>query len=426
MRASSILNLRHLAFKIHPPLPITPRDSQRLLSRLSASFRAQLDKEHGRASSGDSIATDNLLRSILTNPLLSLPQQHGLSPQNGAQQKHGGALIGRPQLTHGLTMSPIEQFKRDIAAGSDSLKVAMHCLSAHLSNRSASAKKKHDSGMPSSTPGVTIINWLWSSGHEENMKFLKDQSFTRVLVSFLVAEGRVLHAWSWFRRLQLELQQDSSGQASTEIINEKTKLQTDLLKALIWSEMRYGAGLNGALKAFVDAFDESSHYDATANDVAERVFQPTGSLLLEKLMAMDSTAAIDPHVIDGLLQRVKSWSRYCERDRACLFLLHPRFPNPYPVLAYIQKSITGSKPPIGTCRHSKFAAALYLKASELLIIEGNHQDAQWVLEHARDAFPQDFGLHRPGAKPAEEKIEQDDRLTFERASLQQLDALASG
>lgn len=426
MRPSSILNLRHLAFKIHPPLPITPRDSQRLLSLLSASFRAQLDKEHGKASSGNSIATDNLLRSILTSPLLGLPQQQGLSPQNGAQQKHGGALVGRPGLNQGLKMSPIEQFKRDITAGSDSIRVARHYLSAHLRNRSALAKNKHDSGTPSSSPGTTIINWLWSSGHEENMKFLKDWSFTRVLVSFLVAEGRALHAWNWFRLVQLELQQDSSGQASIEIINKKTKLQTHLLKSLIWSEMIYGPGLNGALKAFVDAFDESSHYDATANDVAERVFQPTGSLLLQQLMEMDSTAAIDPHVIDKLLQRVKSWSRYCERDRACLLLLHPRFPNPYPVLAYIQKSITGSKPPVGACRHSAFAAALYLKASELLIIEGNHQDAQWVLEHARDAFPQDFGLHRPGAKPAEEKIEQDDRLTFERASLQQLDALASG
>lgn len=323
-------------------------------------------------------------------------------------------------------MSPIEQFKRDIAAGSNSLKVAKHYLGAHLRNRSTLAKTKQDSGTPSLSSGATIINWLWSSGHEENLEFLNDQYFTRVLVAFLVTEGRTLHAWSWFRRLQLELQQDSSGQASIEIISEKTRLQADLLKALIWSEKQYGAGLNSALKAFVDAFNESSHYDATADDVAARVFHPTGSLLLNCLMRMDSTAAIDPHVIDILVQNVKSWSACSALDRACLLVLHPLSPDPYPVLDYIHKSITNSRSPIRTSRLRRRAVTLFLKASEMLISEGNYQDAQWILEYAQDTLPQELGLHKEGAKPTEEKIEQDDRLTCEETGLQQLNALAFG
>ena len=38
--------LSTLANKLHPQLPLTPRESQQLLSLLTASFRRHLDREH--------------------------------------------------------------------------------------------------------------------------------------------------------------------------------------------------------------------------------------------------------------------------------------------------------------------------------------------------------------------------------------------
>ena len=38
--------LSTLASKIHPQLPLSPRESQQLLSLLTQSFRAHLDREH--------------------------------------------------------------------------------------------------------------------------------------------------------------------------------------------------------------------------------------------------------------------------------------------------------------------------------------------------------------------------------------------
>jgi len=425
MRTSSILSLRQIASKIHPPLPISPRDSQRLLSLLSASFRAQLDKQHGRVYSKNSLATDKLFKSILTNPLLGLPPHESLSPLSGAHQKHGGAPTGRSQLIQNLALSPIEFFKRHIAAGTASVEVAKRCLEAHLRNISTSRKVEPSSGTPTSDSGPTIINWLWSSGHEDNLEFLKDQPFTRVLVPFLVAEGRGFHAWSWFRRLQSELQNDSLDQSKAEIVEEKTKAQTYLLKALIWSEMGYGAGLSGALRAFVDAFLGSSRCGETVGDVAVRVFPPTGLLLLARLMKMDTTAAIDPHLVDKLLQNVKAWSGCSVMDRARLLLLHPLSPDPYPALEYIQRLMVKQRQ-FFKYRQRREEIALCLKTSEILISKGNHEDAQWILHFAQDTFPQELGLHGPGGKQAEEKSVQDDKAASETASLQQLDALAFG
>ncbi|MCJ1250237.1 hypothetical protein MMC30_007463 [Trapelia coarctata] len=323
-------------------------------------------------------------------------------------------------------MSPMQQFKRHIAAGSASVEVAKHCLQAHLRNKSTLAKVEPSSSTLTSNSGPTITNWLWSSGLEEDLEFLKDRLFTRVLVAFLVAEGRALHAWSWFRRLQSELQKNSLDQAKTAIVEDKIKVQTELLKTLVWSEMKYGAGLNGALRAFVGAFSEPSLYDATIDDIAVRVFHPTGSLLLSRLMERDTTAAIDPRLVDKLLQNVKSWSGCREMDSARLLLLHPLFPDPYPALEYVQRSMTNPRLAITASRKRSDAVALCLKTSEMLLNEGNHQDAEWILQFAQDTFPQELGLHGPGSKQVEEKSGQDTTTASETASLQQLDALAFG
>ena len=53
-----------LASKIHPQLPLTPRESQQLLNLLTTSFRSHLDREHPTAPS-----ERLLLTSASTSPL---------------------------------------------------------------------------------------------------------------------------------------------------------------------------------------------------------------------------------------------------------------------------------------------------------------------------------------------------------------------
>ncbi|KAK4895072.1 hypothetical protein LTR28_001978, partial [Elasticomyces elasticus] len=94
MRVSTVQAFKSLASKIHPQLPLTPRESQRLLNALTTSFRQHLDKGHAgtevegltksenlsKRGHGDvhvgmpkssSVSAATHLETILTNPLLS-------------------------------------------------------------------------------------------------------------------------------------------------------------------------------------------------------------------------------------------------------------------------------------------------------------------------------------------------------------------
>ena len=110
--------LSTLAAKIHPQLPLSPRESQQLLNLLTTSFRAHLDRAHpqpetpqdshagnrsGRRNSSPArVASSYVLAtrhmdSILTNPLFAVtpPSQRGqslpLSMFSGIQW-HGSSM----------------------------------------------------------------------------------------------------------------------------------------------------------------------------------------------------------------------------------------------------------------------------------------------------------------------------------------------
>src|SRR5690348_15716553 len=100
--AASKRVLSTLASKIHPQLPLSPRESQQLLTLLTTSFRAHLDREHplpessqnrhtqkptgsnARRASSPAQATSSYasatqhIDSILTNPLFAVkPRRRG-------------------------------------------------------------------------------------------------------------------------------------------------------------------------------------------------------------------------------------------------------------------------------------------------------------------------------------------------------------
>ena len=90
MKLTQSLYIRSLINKLHPPLPITPRDSNRLLASLKTSFQKQLDAAHpsptkqaSRHEEGVSVdgwsntaktATSSHVRSILSHPMLGTRQ----------------------------------------------------------------------------------------------------------------------------------------------------------------------------------------------------------------------------------------------------------------------------------------------------------------------------------------------------------------
>ena len=87
-------SLKSLVSKLHPQLPLSPKESQRLLTALTSSFRKQLDEAHPRQAQDEDVRpkldrmgpvnpgyhglhtssvsfADKHLASVLTNPLLA-------------------------------------------------------------------------------------------------------------------------------------------------------------------------------------------------------------------------------------------------------------------------------------------------------------------------------------------------------------------
>ncbi|OHE98164.1 hypothetical protein CORC01_06532 [Colletotrichum orchidophilum] len=186
---------------IHQPLPLSSRESQKLLNVLKASFRKNLDKEHGYAPEiGDLSAakatssthssssrdthrrpTDQHLRSILSNPLF----------------KSGAQLSSVPSAT---PRDPMDVFDDAVSRGMMTRKAATGCLKTKRMQILQSSALSVQDSMMASTAGLRVVQWLRSSGQERTLDFLGDQNLTRELIPFMVAEGLEEVAWSWADR----------------------------------------------------------------------------------------------------------------------------------------------------------------------------------------------------------------------------------
>jgi len=116
-----------LKFKLHQPLPLSPRESKQLLELLTVSFREQLDSEHGPSNVADTPPahqvkakkatiqpkpyprpTDRHIESILTNPLFNVRR--------------------KDEATRAV--NPMDTFDRAVGRGMMTPKYAAACLRA--------------------------------------------------------------------------------------------------------------------------------------------------------------------------------------------------------------------------------------------------------------------------------------------------------
>lgn len=190
---------------IHQPLPLSTKESQKLLNVLKTSFRQNLDKEHGWTSeNAESTASqssasqthhskhssrdshrrpiDRHLRSILSNPLFKA----GIRPNDVA--------FAAPR-------DPMDVFEEAAAKGMMTRKAATGCLRAKRQRILQSSVLSVQDAMKDSMAGLQVVRWLRSSGEERTLEFLTDNHLVYELSPFLVAEGLEEVAWEWADRM---------------------------------------------------------------------------------------------------------------------------------------------------------------------------------------------------------------------------------
>jgi DNA-directed RNA polymerase subunit RPC12/RpoP len=165
MRASSVVQgFKSLAAAIHPQLPLSPKESSRLLTALTSSFRKHLDEvhppkaieeggKHGKpipqpgvgsakiskhAMHSSAALADKHLASVLTNPLLAKGPGSVKSPD----QEYASAKV---ELQKNPAKDPISLLEEYQERGVATVPIARLCLKAcerSLEGLSAEARKK--------------------------------------------------------------------------------------------------------------------------------------------------------------------------------------------------------------------------------------------------------------------------------------------
>lgn len=458
MKSSATLSLRALTSKLHPPLPLTPRESQQLLSLLTSSFRKQLNREHRSFRADDDIkirrkpvgnshgkstrarspsispptattssswSTDHHLQSILKNPLFSA----------GLKDPRPSLLIQSP-IYHGdieegqsASFDPMAWFEGTVASGSATITKAKYSLETlcKILTSSPETSVKHE--MAKSGAGSKVQSWLWSSGLEESLEFLRDNGFTAVLTRYLVAERRHEVVWKWMHRLR-DLECKRSTEESKGLPPAPIQSAGGLLLHLVKAESTHGDGVRAAVGHFLHIAGRERLEKMEAQQgsmmreharLASKFLGPTGRYLTHVLTENPRAAKLDVEFFERFTKSTLMWSSE-SLYQAKLQLHHPGKPSAEAALRYL-KHISTKVSFTPSARKRKDIVHLFLDSASLLLQQDRYDDGALVMEFIRRNYAADLGIAQ--AQAGEMATQGPERIPLAFDELSNLQLLAS-
>ncbi len=352
--------------KIHPPLPMTPQKSQRLLAIVNTSFKEQLD--HHRPSHLEEHAGLHL-HSILTNPLFTarLRSSHEATVSSVLRERSDKSM----GLIQEFVKRPMDILKEHISAGTATFHTAWLCLQAESKNCLASPAATVGDAMRSSDTASIILDWLWAS-HAETLDVLLEQSrFFRLLVLFLVAEKRHDRIWSWLQILQSNLDTAPPRQLRTSISRTYNKL----LFAFLKSEVLLGDGLDAATGIFVRAVNEGQH-------IPTGLYVPTAWYLTSLLMGLQKPAQVQYTTIRAFMEATGTSRKPNTLMSSCHWVHLAETQDLTVALRYFENLQPGK--PL-TEKHST-VSLMTLKAAKSFFKKGRRFNVLWDVADLRKNF----------------------------------------
>ncbi|KAF1841935.1 uncharacterized protein K460DRAFT_291646 [Cucurbitaria berberidis CBS 394.84] len=379
-----------LAAKLHPQLPLSPRESQQLLTLLTTSFRAHLDREHplalpesSKSKHTQKPADSHALRSpspphatssyasasrhidsILTNPLFAVkPHRRGSEP----------AAVD-------VLRDPMSWFLREIATGAANLPKAAMCLEV-LENTAGNPSSGLRGG---ATPASILAEWLRTSGLDSSKQFLElctskqgyGSRFLDRLITLLLAEGEVAVPWRWFIR--------SNEQRSKETGLDSWKVEAfrrQLLAKMVSIEAT--TGLDKGLAVFLQAFRMA---EVSGHDSAYSILRPAGAHLVNRISSSPDLS-IQPALYQPFLQSSRLWlGEWGQAVESMLWLHHPTQPSALPGLRFIQDPTGATKFAQASRSRRHFLVQLCLGVARQLMEQEKYAEAQIAMQFTKEHF----------------------------------------
>ena len=383
MKISPVSAWKYLASKVHPPLPINPRDSQKLLSLLNTSFREQLEQEHPEITSGERQATDAHINSILRSPLFSplgerrypVTSQH---PNPSTDMVESVRTIAK-DVDNG---NVVEHFRRLVANGRADLEAAQLCLISFWNRVKILPKEVRFKEMKASQAGAVVLHWLWSSGTMHSSSFLREKRFVGALMPFVIVEGRTALVWQWLRLLRDEVKEAPVDAAMKSSIDA----QGVIIKQYIQSP--FHSGYDFKIQEFLKVVGEVSSW-GYPYDWTSSVLRPAGAILTLFLIRDPNVSNISIK-FSAFTDTALIWNRKGVYE-AILQTRHPKHPDPSFALHYL-KTRGSDYMDVNLSRQKKIPIMLLcLDTAQILAKIERHQEARFVMDFLEANFAAEIG-----------------------------------
>jgi hypothetical protein len=415
--AASKRVLSTLASTLHPQLPLSPRESQQLLTLLTTSFRAHLDREHptpenrrvqqpagtnGQRSPSPTnfttsyASTSRHIDSILTNPLFVVkPRRRASEP----------AAVD-------VMRNPMRWFIEEIATGTATLPKAAMCLD--ILNMTPELPSQVQGGK---TPALTIAEWLRTSGLDNSREFVelhtsksrRGRKLLDRLVPLLLAQGDAT-PWRWFIRSQDLRIKETNLDAKTV-----ASFRQQVLFRIVSTQATKGLG--EAMAAFMQAFRMA---EVQGHESAYNILRPAGAHLVD-CINLTSNPLVNPELYQSFLLSTRRWlGKWSEAVESMLWVHHPTARSATQGLQYIKDPAGAVLHVNGTQSRRHFLVKLCLAVARQLLQEDKYVDAQVAMEFTKIHFG-DFVLSQTVVHGQQATTQRKQRK--ERENLELLDRL---
>ncbi|TVY18450.1 hypothetical protein LARI1_G004406 [Lachnellula arida] len=335
---------------LHPPLPLSARESQKLLDTLTTSFRKHLDKEHGSLTSTPTDAESSLMS---TENLVPSHTRRNSQSDKHAADRHLSRVLGNPLFMNlGSVRSvtrndPMLVFEAAVAKGMMDIGSAAKCLMAKKLQIIQSRVLNVQDGMGDSKAGTVVLKWLISSGQAKNLDFLRNEDFAVILMQYMVAEGMQDECWAWI----LKSFQDIPRIFALPLYSDEgRRLKVDIVTPLYAFLKAISARPNSLDAAYAAMSRATEHLRHLSLEQARYVLgEPMRNIIgLTKTADWDRPPASESN-FDSFLRLIPTTSRpRFEYDVAHLWLLHPTRPSVEPALEMLREVHTYGVPLISS------------------------------------------------------------------------------
>lgn len=367
-------SLKGMLPSIHYPLPLTRKESQKLLDVLKSSFREDLEQEHGSPQDGarqprqrHRRPTDRHLDAILSNPLFSYNKEKCTSVAASLRD-------------------PMDTFDAAVAKGMMTLAAAEGCLKAKRQQIIGSGAISVRDAMAASGAGIRVVRWLRASGHERRLSFFASRGLIGELVPFMEAEGLSELAWSWLERMAADPTLEKGQIAGSELLYHLVAVH---------DQSSPGENLDPAIATVLRALDvarQTKLLPWTAQAWRKTALMHT---LGGWRRSPPSTPLYDTFL--GTSEMLPG-SPYMAVDLPHLHLHHPTDPDASQAMAFFRNKSLWSKfttpvRPSGSLhvtRRKSHVAEMGMDAVKYLTGIGRKDDAQWILKLLETHFLRDL------------------------------------